>query len=81
MKQSDVFPSKWLKAEDLAGPLTARIADVRLDAVKNPEGGEDQEKPVLLLDGSFKPMILNVTNWKTSQRPTARIVIPGSASE
>ncbi|MGA2112710.1 MAG: hypothetical protein ABSG98_11285 [Anaerolineales bacterium] len=64
MKQSDVFPSKWLKAEDLAGPLTVRIADVRLDPIKNPEGGEDQEKPVLVLEGNFKPMILNVTNWK-----------------
>ena len=35
MKGSDVFPSKYLKAEDLDEDLTVTISEVGLETLKN----------------------------------------------
>lgn len=58
MKSNQVFPSRWIKADDLQGKrIRVTIDDVRMEEI----GGED--KPVLHFQGKDKGMICNVTNW------------------
>ena len=57
MKIGAAFPSKYLKAADLAG----RAVKVAIDTVKMEDIG-DEEKPCLYFRGKSKGMILNRTN-------------------
>ena len=60
--RNDAFPSKWLKADDLAaGPLHLTIAGVEPDVLK----GDDGEKTVYVLhfQNHDKGLVLNQTNW------------------
>lgn len=62
MKSNDVFPSKWLKAEDLDGELTVTIARVAKETFK--DDGKDVSKPCAYFEGMDKGLIINKTNWK-----------------
>jgi hypothetical protein len=58
MKGNDVFPSKWLKAEDLGQKTpTVTIKKVDIETI-----GEDS-KPILYFEGKDKGLVLNKTNW------------------
>ncbi len=62
MKLNDMFPSKWLRAQDLDGrPQLATIADVRLEQV---EDGKPP-KPVLYFKGLSQGLVLNKTNGQS----------------
>jgi hypothetical protein len=61
MKTSDLFPSKFLKAEDLTdGPQTVVIRELTFEEVG--QGKDRETKPVLHFSDSQKPMVLNKTN-------------------
>lgn len=62
MRSADVFPSKYIHAEDLDGELTVTIEAVTLERMKSNDGKEG-EKPVCHFVGNVKPLVLNKTNW------------------
>ena len=63
MKKADVFPSKYLKCDDLNGkPITVTIERAPLETLKSPDGKE-QTKIVLYFRGAKKALPLNMTNW------------------
>lgn len=57
MNIDNEFPSKWLKAADMAG----KRIPVTLDRVAREEVGSDM-KPVLYFQGKEKGVVLNKTN-------------------
>ena len=68
MKRGDVFPNKYLKAEDLLGkPVTVTIESAPFETLKSPEGKE-QGKIVLYFVGGKKCFPLKLTNWESSSR-------------
>jgi hypothetical protein len=64
MKTSEVFPSRWLKAEDLEQDTTVTIRQVKLEKFEQQDKPEEQ-KPAAYFDEIDKALILNKTNWKT----------------
>lgn len=60
MKTSDVFPSRYLKWQDLNG----KEVRVVIRAVTVEDLGNDR-KPVMTFDSAQKTMIVNKTNWLT----------------
>ena len=61
-KRKDVFPSKYLSAEDLNGePLTVTILDAPLETLRNDRG--EETKTVLYFKETKKRFPLNKTNW------------------
>ena len=63
MKAADVFPSKYVRAEDLKGKeVTLAIREVVIEEMENREG-ETERKPVLYFANAKKGMVLNKTNW------------------
>ena len=65
MKKSDVFPSKYLKCEDLAGrPITVTIMSAPLETLKSPDGKE-QKKIVLYFNNTKKLLPLNLSNFES----------------
>jgi hypothetical protein len=61
-KKSDVFPSKYLKASDLAGkPLVVEIERAPTETLGS--GNDAEKKTVLYFRGGAKPLPLNMTNW------------------
>jgi len=65
MKTNEVFPSRYLKAEDELfddGEVTATIKEVTLESLKSREKGEEN-KPVMYFKELPKGLILNKTNW------------------
>ena len=59
MKGADVFPSKWLKADDLGdNEPVVTISHVVMEEVSNSE-----QKPVVYFKGKTKGMVCNKTNW------------------
>lgn len=70
MKTNDVFPSKYLKAEDdlfTAGDVTATIKDVVLETLESREKGKES-KPVMFFKELPKGLILNKTNWGVCEK-------------
>ena len=64
MKQSDVFPARFLKAEDMLDEeLTLTISKVELVELEDKKG-EAQQKPVIYFQEQKKGLIVNKTNWK-----------------
>ena len=59
MRFNSLFPSKWLKSDDLEQPCVLRIKDVTIEQVGG-EGGD--RKPVVHFVGYDKALILNKTN-------------------
>ena len=60
MKTSDVFPSRYLKWQDLNG----KEVRVIIKSITIEDLGNDR-KPVMFFDGAQKGMIVNKTNWST----------------
>ena len=70
MKTNEVFPSKYLKAEDEifdGGEVVATIKEVVLESLKSRERGEEN-KPVMYFKELPKGLILNKTNWGICER-------------
>ena len=64
MKIGSAFPSKYLKAGDLAGREVA--CTISRVVVENVGGqGAEEDKPVLYLNGKSKGIVLNRTNAMT----------------
>lgn len=67
MKGSEFFPSKYLKAEEIADmvPLTVTIKTVAAETLKSRDKGNNQEeiKPVAYFEELEKGLVLNKTNW------------------
>jgi len=63
MKMNDVFPSKWIKAEDLGDEdVLVKIAGVEMEELTN-ESGKKDKKPAASFVGLEKRLILSKTNW------------------
>src|SRR5262245_11825031 len=59
MKFNEMYPSRFLKADDLVQPLTVKIKEVVMEKL----GGENgDEKPVCYFTGQSKALALNKTN-------------------
>lgn len=68
MKTNDVFPSKYLKAEDDLfdnGEVVATIKDVTLETMRGGQnsGNAEQSKPVMFFKELPKGLVMNKTNW------------------
>ncbi len=64
MDTSNLFPSKYLKANDLeAGPQTVDIRELVLEEVG--QGKDVETKPVVYFQDRQKGLVLNVTNLRT----------------
>lgn len=58
---SELYPSKWVKAEDLAGrTATVKITAVTVETFRQPDGSS-KVSAVLAFEGKAKRMILNKT--------------------
>ena len=67
---SDLFPSKWLCADDLAGrAVVVQIAQVSLEEIRQRDG-KNELKAVVAFERAHKPLILN----KTQAQAIAAIV-------
>ena len=67
MKTADVFPSKFLNAEDHTfdnGEVTVTIKGVSLESMKS-RNGPEQDKPVMYFRELAKGLVMNKTNWNT----------------
>lgn len=62
MKSSDVFPSRYLKAEELDEDVALTMSHVDMEEMKT-QKGEAQNKPVLYFKEIDKGLVLNKTNW------------------
>lgn len=64
MKTAEVFPSRWLKVDDLnpKGDTALTITSVELEEVQC-EDGRKQKKPVMTFKETGKALIVNKTNW------------------
>jgi len=62
MRSGDVFPSKYLKAEELDEDVQVTISKVVLEELEQKDG-KKQEKPVCYFEEGPKGLILNKTNW------------------
>ena len=61
-KRNEIFPSKYLKASDLAGkPLVVEIERAPTETLGS--GTDAEQKTVLYFRGGAKPLPLNMTNW------------------
>ena len=59
MNVNDLYPSKWIKSDDLSeGDLHLTITDLTMQVL----GMEDEEQPVLWFDESERGLPLNKTN-------------------
>ena len=62
MRKADLYPSKFIKCDDLQGrewPLT--IAKLTIEEIDSERGKES--RPLLTFHGVQKGLILNVTNY------------------
>lgn len=61
MKSNDVFPGKYLRADDLHGkePIVT-IKSVEVETIG------DDAKPVLYFEGKDKGLVMNKTNWNAA---------------
>lgn len=61
MKLSEVYPSKFLKGDDIEQETPVTITKLVFEKMKD-EDGREEEKPVLLFKGVDKGLVLNKTN-------------------
>ena len=60
---TDVYPSKWIKADDLGeDDVQLKIAGVEMEELTN-ENGKKDNKPACSFVGQSKKLILSKTNW------------------
>ena len=64
MKANEIFPSKYVKAEDISSNLLVTITDAVMEAV----GPLKTEKLVLYFKEYPKPFICNLTNFKRIEK-------------
>ncbi len=62
MRSNDVYPSKYLKAEELDADLTVTIDRVEVEELESNDG-KKQNKPVAYFKEVDKGLIINKTNW------------------
>jgi hypothetical protein len=60
--RDEAFPSKYLKASDLRGPVTVEIKDAPQETLTGFDG-QQQTKTVLYFTNTRKKFPLNRTNW------------------
>ena len=63
MKTSDAFPSKYLGSVDFDKPALATVLRCELQEVGQER--ESEKKPVVYFNEYERPLILNVTNFRT----------------
>lgn len=63
MKLTQLFPSKFLKADDIDGEVQAIITKLAWERMKDDEGKEE-DKPILYFLKVEKGLVLNKTNAK-----------------
>lgn len=63
MNANDVFPSRFLKADDVDGELTVTILGIELETLKNRDRKDEQKAVCKFAEAGVKPLILNKTNW------------------
>ena len=68
MKTSDVYPSKYVSAEDLDGEKLVTIEKTVLEDVFNTEINATVRKPIVYFKGATKGFLVNKTNWKKIAR-------------
>ena len=61
MKMSELYPSKFLKGDDIDGETLVVITKLVFEKMKD-EAGQEEEKPVLMFKGVDKGLVLNKTN-------------------
>jgi hypothetical protein len=64
MNANDVYPTNYLKAEDIHGSMTVTVARVALEKMHD-KTGKEIEKPVVGFLELPKSLVTNKTNWKT----------------
>ncbi len=62
MKADSVFPSKYLKSEEIEHEVTLTIKSVKLETMETKDKGE-QSKPVIYFTDNPKGLVCNRTNW------------------
>lgn len=63
MKTTALFPSQWIKADDLdGGPVTVTIRELAVEDIG--QGKNRESKPVLYFHNAQKGLVLNVTNCR-----------------
>ena len=60
MKMNEMYPSKWLRAQDVSEPTVATIRDFEMTRFQSDEG--EQVKPALFFEECSAGFILNKTN-------------------
>ncbi len=60
---SELYPRPWLRAEDLAGPVTVTIKSVELRDFRQPDGAT-KPAAVLSFERATKRLILNKTQCR-----------------
>jgi hypothetical protein len=65
MKANDLFPSKFLKAEDLEGDVTLTVDRCSLEEFKDRDTGKSQSKLVVYFKDQEKGLLVNKTNFKS----------------
>ncbi|MCL4295715.1 MAG: hypothetical protein KJ077_08310 [Anaerolineae bacterium] len=62
MKISDLFPSKYMKGDDMGGkPWSFKIKSVRMEEMHDKQANKKAKKPVVYFHGPRKGLILNRT--------------------
>ena len=63
MKTSSIYPSRFLKAQDLEGrEVVVTITDVKTELL------DGEEKPVLVFSELDKDLVANITNWRATEK-------------
>jgi hypothetical protein len=62
MKRSEIFPSKYVKAEDLDTPRVVTIATQTVETFKN-NGKEDQKLMLTFHEKGARALVVNRTNF------------------
>ena len=60
-KLSNMFPSRYVKADDVDQPRVLTIREIVVENVA-PEGANPENKPVVYFDNAQKGLVLNRTN-------------------
>lgn len=68
MKTEDVFPSRFVSAEELTNDKIVTIERVVMEEVFDAEKNTKTMKPICYFKGATKGMLLNKTNWKKIAR-------------
>ena len=67
MKKSDIFRSKWLKADDI-GDAEIRVTISKAEMEELGFGDERELKPVVYFEGKQKALVVNLTNYDSISR-------------